>query len=275
MQLNSYLPEKISLVQGQGSHTEAKERGIQATLEASLRVAKPNLKNKYNYYHIDLHSGSGYNEKVGCDGSPVAFLNATDKVNVSRYKAFFIEKDAGNASRLRHRPGVLNNDRVEVIEGDNRDGLNYVMQKLAKANEEPRFMLGSVLCDPNGYFGRSVPHLQMESFFRTFVRFDIILNLNITQFKRQRGLVEQGSKGWGDRFNPYPSTLPRVFNKEHWYVRRALGSGHRFIMMVGRNFDLQRNAHEKAGFHRIESADGQLILRNAERHGDTSRLALS
>lgn len=65
--------------QGQSAFaTEIKQRGLMAAFAINLAIFQRQYGNnpRARYLHVDLNAGSGFNDKVGCIGSPLAFLAA-------------------------------------------------------------------------------------------------------------------------------------------------------------------------------------------------------
>jgi hypothetical protein len=65
--------------QGQGSQTRRKEEGFSVLLQDCLSLSKGGAARQFNYWHIDLNAGCGFNHEVGIPGSPVVFLDAVER----------------------------------------------------------------------------------------------------------------------------------------------------------------------------------------------------
>jgi hypothetical protein len=103
------------LKQGQGLATEMKQRGLSAAFSVNLAIFK-NRFNGYRYFHFDLNSGSGYNSN--CIGSPLAFVETADKLEVN-FNGWFVDHDITMSDQLSQ---VLGDDpRCHVVTGDNAE----------------------------------------------------------------------------------------------------------------------------------------------------------
>src|SRR5262245_58172491 len=78
--------------QGQGLGTARKEQGFAALFKFSLTISRNEKVMCYPYWHVDFNCGSGLNERVECDGSPLVFL--TEAVRANRpVHAYFCDSD--------------------------------------------------------------------------------------------------------------------------------------------------------------------------------------
>ena len=248
--------------QGQGSGTEFKERGIKAALTVSLKIAaKPSL-SMFRYWHIDLNSGCGFNEKANCFGSPVAFIDAAQENGREDYAAFFVDMDGGAIQKL-EKNVLKDNARCFSFIGDNKEALPIIAQYIKNSGDNPQYAHGSILVDPNGYFGKETPHEQLIEFSKEFPRIDIILNLNTRQHTLFSANIRKERKGWTkEKFNPSLSEIPMIFNKSYWLIRGEIGSGDKFVLMVGRN--IKAGDHKALGFCHLDSETGQRIVNKVE-----------
>ena len=247
--------------QGQGATTEFKLRGIQAAITVTMRVATGPHLVRFPYWHIDLNSGCGINHDAGCIGSPLAFLQAASSLKPN-YRAFFCDIREEAIAELKGRVGT--NSRCTLLRGDNRIALPLIAERIRGLERKPRFAMGTVLCDPNGYFyGDSVPADQLADFCREFPRIDIILNLNVRTRRLIRGCIEKRRAGWEDVRCLRLDELPSFLNRRHWLIRNLISKGgDQFVLMVGRNYRL--GDHRALGFHHLESVAGQAVLAAVE-----------
>ncbi|MCU0246153.1 MAG: hypothetical protein MUC42_06250 [Bryobacter sp.] len=230
--------------QGQSAATEAKERGLGAAFATNLRIFNARFGNDRRaiYMHFDLNCGSGTNEEVGCDGSPIAFLHAARRSDVHRYMASFVDRDTKAVNELLARKEIAEDDRCFVLHGDNGEYIETIPGIIRGRGERPEFAIGSVLCDPNG---TDVPVPRLARLSGTCPRLDIFINWNSAAYKRQRG-----AKG----------TLREAIEtigKKHWLIRAPIGI-HQFTVLIGRN--VATNDHKSEGFHHLNSEHGQYIL---------------
>lgn len=253
--------------QGQGPTTEFKLRGIQAAITVTMRVATGSHLVRFPYWHIDLNSGCGINHDAGCVGSPLAFLQAAYSLKPN-YRAFFCDIREEAIIELQERVGA--NRRCTLLRGNNRDALPLIAGQIRRAERKPRFAMGTVLCDPNGYFyGDSVPADQLADFCREFPRIDMILNLNVRTRRLIRGCIEKRRAGWENVSCLGLNDLPGFLNRRYWLIRNLISKGgDQFVLMVGRNYRL--GDHRALGFHHLESSAGQAILAAVE--GPRARL---
>lgn len=257
------LPPRPRTHQGQGQTTEIKVRGIGAALAVTLKICTNPALAAFPYWHIDLNSGSGYNHDAGCFGSPLAFLAAVSNAGKANYRAFFcdIRRDAVFELKrlLAPEPGCT------CLCGNNRAVLPTVAKTIRTVERNPHLAMGTVLCDPNGYFyGDSVPAEELRQFCIEFPRIDVILNLNVTTRRWIRGRIEKRMRGWENAICLRLDELPAFLSRRHWLIRNLVGrGGHQFVLMVGRNYQL--GDHRAMGFFHLDSQEGQEIVAQVER----------
>jgi hypothetical protein len=263
MATTTILSHAASSRQGQGRTTEIKVRGIGAAIAVTLKVCTNPALAAFPYWHIDLNSGCGYNHDAGCFGSPLAFLAAVSNAGKTNYRAFFCDIQPAAVSELRRllaaEPGCT------CICANNRETLPQVAAVIRAAERNPHLAMGTVLCDPNGYFyGDAVPADEMRRFCAEFPRIDVILNLNVTTRRWIRGCIEKGVRGWETATCLRLDELPAFLSRRHWLIRDLVSrGGHQFALMVGRNYRL--GDHRAMGFHHLDSAEGRAIVARVER----------
>ena len=139
--------------QGQGQSdlaTEAKVRGLSYALAINLRIyAQKFAATKFRYWHFDLNAGSGFNDQVGCIGSPLTFLAQAAQIGVERYFAGFCDIDADRVKALLSRPEVSNDERAFVFHGDNAALVGAIPSIIADRGERVEYALGTVVSDDN------------------------------------------------------------------------------------------------------------------------------
>jgi hypothetical protein len=235
---------------GQGQSelaTEAKVRGLSYALAINLRIyAAKFAASRYRYWHFDLNAGSGFNDKVGCVGSPLTFLAQADASKIGRYFAGFCDCDEDAVRLLRARPEVSSNPSAFIFHGDN-GALCDAIPHIIAASERPEFALGTVISDDNA---TGVPVAQLAKLAQTCPRLDIVIHWNSTAFKRVlRRYPEHTMLSLPDAIEAIP--------KPFWWIREPV-SAHGFTLLIGRGKLIQAPA--ALGFHILGSHKGQQIL---------------
>jgi hypothetical protein len=250
-------------VQGQSIATIDKERRIGAALSVSMRIARARFAGKFRYYHFDANAGSGWNEKVEVEGSPIVFLRLM-RTYLEGMKAapFFCDINEEAMTKLRGRVLSLGNlpSTPFLILGDNEEGMEVFMECLRTSGENPEHIVGSVLVDPNGCFYRSAegigaPVKVLPKLCDEFPKIDVVLNINCRQH------VLQKSHGW---VPPLIDTLLSL--KPYWLVsyKRVGKSNQGFLLAVGRS--IRANDHTSLNFFHLDSDDGRYVIEQAEDH---------
>lgn len=247
------------IIQGQSDNTEYKERGIAASLKVSLDLSR--TKPQFTHWHIDLNAGCGINDLVGCIGTPLAFVQQAELIRAN-YRAFFVDINESAIERL-EREYIANNPRCYSFHCDNREVLPVITEMIKARERNYHYAWGTLIVDPNGYFGDAVPHEQLIEFAHQFPRMDMIFNLNIRTYQLGKAHIEAGIKaGWRNKFWPSIECFPKIFNREHWLIRHVVGTKARFALLVGRT--------KKTGDHRslklvwMNSPEGIAVLNKIE-----------
>lgn len=236
--------------QGQSCITQDKERGLSAAFTVNLRMFKSinaRYGEKFNYWHFDLNSGSGWNDDFNCIGSPLAFVSAARNVGVESYYAGFCDMDDGALGKLGARKNIADNARCFRFHGDNSSLVEAIPDLISAQNETPSKALGMVLSDPND---SGVPFDQLAWLSEKCPRMDFCINWNSRLFKLYQG------HEWGrDRHTLASATA--LFGKQHWLIREPLGNWH-WTLMIGRNY--KTGDHRSLGFHHRDSDMGKRIF---------------
>jgi len=241
--------------QGQSVSTIDKERRFAAAMSVSMRVANARFAGKgWRFWHFDANAGCGWNHAANVPGSPLVFWHIAHECLLGMQPApYFCDHDPIAVEQLRSR---LAGDPAAagsiLLPGDNEDGLRLFASRIRHA-ENPKFAVGAVMIDPNGYFYRSAkgigaPVAGISAFAAEFPRIDLILNLNMRTFLLQRGA--------GHAVEP-PRAVLDGLRKKHWLVARAGGQS-RHLLAVGRN--MPTGDHRAIGFHYADSQLGRKIL---------------
>lgn len=245
--------------QGQGTGTVLKERGFGAAFAVSLGISMTPKVARFPYWHIDLNSGSGWNDKSVCEGSPIVFLRESERRKNTRI--FFCDKDEQSIERLAVHPLVMER-RAQCLPWDNREVLPVVEILIARV-ERPEKAIGTVVVDPNGYMGDAFPHEQLIDFARRHPRIDVVMNLNVRTYRMGKAHVRKGNPGWANKFWPSIASFPEIFSRSHWLISevRSFG-GDQFVILVGRN--MPTGAHESLRLFHMKSPMGEEIIDGIE-----------
>jgi hypothetical protein len=251
------------MTQGQGADTARKEEGFRALIRSALKLAGAPTIATFPFWCIDLTCGSGFNDKAGCHGSPVIFLEEILRAD-RRFMAYFCDNEPSHtdALRLRLPPQLLlrRDSAWQVVCADNRILLPHIAEVIA-AREDAQHAVGLCLCDPNGW--KAVPVEALQAFARRFPKVDLVLNLNLSLFRKVRGHRRKCKPGFDDW--PSVAELPALFSRNHWLIRNPsrCGKGHKFAILFGRNHP--RGMKKFEDFVPIDSKDGQDIIESLHR----------
>lgn len=251
--------------QGQGLGTWVKERGFGSAFSVSINLSKGERVARYSYWHVDLNAGSGWNHEVGCDGSPMVFLDLAAKQRPN-YRAFFCDHDPDAIGAL----AALVGKRAYCFECENTELLPIVSAAITAAENRPQYAAGTVVCDPNGYIDeRTVPIEQLAEFAVKHPCMDLVFNLNIRTYQlskaHKKRAIEQGiNNAWAGKRLPPLTDFPALFNRSHWLISniRRVGAGDGFVIAIGRNY--RTSGHAALGHYPFDSPAGQRILNDIE-----------
>ena len=230
--------------QGQSDSTEDKERGLEAAFTINMRVFHAKFGNRYPYWHFDLNSGNGWNDKVNCIGSPLAFLRAASRFDALQYFSMFCDKDGQAIKTLLARPEIATNPQAFCFHGDNASLIEAIPYMIRHARERADMAMGMVLSDPNGF---ETPLDELADLAKKCPKIDFAIHWNSRIRKLYRG------QGWD--FVDIDEAINKL-DKQHWLIRNPLGA-HQWTVLIGRNTRL--NDHRAMGYHHLESDMGQHI----------------
>lgn len=163
---------------GQSFATIDKQDGLNKYMCVHMKIVDsvfnrwPNWPKDKNYYYIDCTAGSGVNQDVDEDGSPVVFINRINKTNMM-YKAYFIDEVEGNISSLRQR---IQNSNCEFMCGNH----NEVVPQLLRNFTGQEY--GLFYMDMNG-----IPNFELLSIVsEKMSKMDILVRCPSGAIKRDR-----------------------------------------------------------------------------------------
>lgn len=231
--------------QGQSLVTEDKARGFGKAFAINLRIFQSRFADKAwaRYFHFDLNAGSGYNDEADCIGSPLAFLSAVHRLEVTNYRAFFVDISRDAVSELLHRPEVTSDERSFVMHGDNAEFVRAIPSIIEASGDRPGMAIGSVLVDDNG---TGIPVHELADLAAACPRLDLFINITATGLKRA--------------FHVRSLRLSDIvggIDKQHWLIREPIGA-FQWTMLLGRN--VQVNDHRSEGFYHLESEQGRQVM---------------
>ena len=260
--------------QGQGASTIRKEQGFRQLFCDSLRLASAPTISRYPFWHIDLNAGSGHNDLVGCDGSPVAF--GQEAMGAGRfYRSFLVDRDFESIASLRQTMVAVpmpDDSTRAFLACDNAEALPAIASRI-RSQENPAYAVGLVLCDPNGWKG--VPFDALAAFAAEFPRIDIVLHLNCNLFRSVAGCklsrhehIREGFADW-----PSPEEVVARLCRPNWLIRNvSRAAGHNFTTLLGRTSS--QGIRQFADFFPLSSLTGRQILTTLRRVDGTDQLRL-
>jgi hypothetical protein len=240
---------KGTLRQGQSDlATEAKQRGLYYAFELGAAVIRKNASWVKPYLHFDINAGSGYNEIIGCDGSPITFTRVFH--DLPHFRATFIDCDAEQISTLSKRPLIRDDPRCRLHHGDNAEFLRTL-----QINGTWQF--GTILSDPNG---SDIPIEELIYTSRRYHQIDHIYHWNSTITKRLKYGIKPSQIVLSD--------IPKLILKKFWLIREPIGP-HQFAMLIGRNY--RGNDWRSGGFYHLDSSQGEAIMDRCSRSNKERR----
>lgn len=238
--------------QGQSDSTEFKERGLEAAFAINLKIFKSTIVkkhgNRFPYWHFDLNCGCGFNEDIGCIGSPLAFLRAADSLDLPSYFSGFCDINENYIKALMNREQVRGNKHCFAFHGKNASLVDAIPNIIA-TRERPARAIGMVLSDPNGF---EVPLDELSELSRQCPGIDVAIHWNSRIRRLYRG------QGW--EFVDIDEAIA-MLNKAHWLIREPRGA-HQWTVLLGRN--IETGDHKTLGFHRLNSEYGAHIMQRCK-----------
>jgi len=247
--------------QGQSVQTMDKERQLAAIFCMNLNIVRYACPSEI-YTHIDLNSGSGWNDEFDVPGSPIAFITVAESM-LDKWQAYFFEWNPAAAAQLREAIG--HHPRCQVIEADNAMFLEFARKRLKTRS------IGSILCDPNGYLyrtrtngkapiGSGAPVAELVEFFKEYRRMDLIANINMRTYDLQKKAREKGVVGPDSYSGFYRlQEFLEVFSKRDGLITKGASNGHStFVRIVLRN--LPTDGYRKWGWYRWQSPEARRIF---------------
>lgn len=133
---------------------------------------------KLPFYYIDTHAGSGYNNEIGCLGSPLVALHAIQQAGLTNFQLILIDQNKKNCELLKDR---LHGANITIKKGDCRQ----VLKELAPIIGG----YGIMVVDPNGdpYFENLIEFFKFEN----TVKVDLCIRLSATSWKRVASAFER------------------------------------------------------------------------------------
>lgn len=237
-----------SVAQGQSDSTEFKERGLEAAFSINLKIFKAKFGDRFPYWHFDINCGCGINEKIGCIGSPLAFLRAVEASGLRKYFAGFCDIDEHQLQKLMARDLVRDNAQCFAFHGKNASLVEAIPDIIAKV-ENPKRAVGMVLSDPNGF---EVPLDELSELSRQCPGIDMAIHWNTRIRRLYRG------QGW--EFVDIDEAI-KLMGKRYWLIREPRGA-HQWTVLIGRN--IKTGDHKTLGYFHLDSEKGQDIMRRCK-----------
>lgn len=242
--------------QGQSSATWHKQIALRDFLLAHTAIVAmlQQTKGAGPYCYLETNAGSGWNELVNCEGSPVIATQVLDERKQHQgldARVVFMEKDAVSALKLVQRLDQYAN-RLQIFNGDHRE--------LIPTMRLPRNAYGLIYADPNALTD-SPERVLYEVFKRKDTsRIDVLFNLNTHIRRRVISGQQAGNPGDYDSLEQ----LMEKMGKAHWWVRRPVGArNNRWTFLFGSNhpgFKLGGGGQSGLHFYPARSPEGQEIL---------------
>jgi len=192
---------------------------------------------KLPFYYIDTHAGSGYNNEIGCLGSPLVALHAIQQAGLTNFQLILIDQNKKNCELLKDR---LHGANITIKKGDCRQ----VLKELAPIIGG----YGIMVVDPNGdpYFENLIEFFKFEN----TVKVDLCIRLSATSWKRVASAFERD-----DLYD-----CLKKLNKLMWYLKRPVGGDpFQWTTIFGTN-NTELKPAIKRGFINIETCEGECAL---------------
>ena len=234
---------------GYSEGTVIKQRDFTYVLGVLLRVAQSCMARSWAYpefLYFDLNAGPGI--VGGIEGSPLIFMRAALSMGLP-FRAFFFEKDKASAYALRDALESVcpqpQRDRLRVVHGDHTRGVDWKLTD-DLSGLPSKWVYGLAYGDGNGR--TDAPFTPMAALAERFSQVDLLLNVNATVYKRERGAKPEAGfllDGIGS------------IKKAHRLIREPVGI-HQWTMLFQTNW-IGAPEFEQIGFRRLNSDEGREI----------------
>lgn len=242
--------------------TQFKQDGFAAFLDYHLRLANAvcNRRSGYypsTYFYADMNAGPGHNDSVDIPGSPVIFLDAVKQVSTTKnynmkHETYFIEQNTEYTDRLKTTINMLNSNSA-IINGNHKEELIPICNKLKVKT------LGLIYHDPNG-------EISFDTLKKVFFNkrgythtIDLLIRVSATTLKRDRTRHPKLK----DKHKSLSEYIKEI-NKTTWLIKKPEENDKfQWTFIFGTNY-ANMNAYKKKGFFRLETEEGQEILKKLD-----------
>lgn len=237
---------------GYSEDTAVKQRDFSYVLGVLLKVAQSCMRQEWahrEFLYFDLNAGPG--AVGGIEGSPLIFTRLALQLGLP-FRAFFFEQDDDSAESLRLALEAVTppaeRHRLRIVRGDHCHGVPWVLGEHlgVLTSRQRKWAYGLAYGDGNGK--TDAPFAPMADLASAFPRVDLLLNVNATVYKRQRG---------GDPAAGFLLDDVSGIRKAHRLIRKPVGI-HQWTMVFQTNWS---GAPEfgQIGFRNLRSAEGRAI----------------
>jgi hypothetical protein len=258
---------------GEGPGTAEKERGFAAIMATAMQIHALALRNQgrvWPYYHLDVHSGPGWNARANCEGSPINFLRHAKTYQLPDVRSLCVDQDAAAIAALRERVARLGLPpaiRVDVDVMDNRLALARFRRMIV--DPRPVHARGLIVIDPNGAIedappsarrdAGSVPYRELVQFCAECQSIDVLCNFAHDAKVRWQGRQRRGYADGLARYLPEIDEFAVDLSRSYGLIQeRHCGAGRKFVTVVLTNYPGAR-AHPSLGIYPLESPQGRAI----------------
>lgn len=239
-------------MQGQSDYTVAKQDDLRQILSLLVSVHKEHGRVTL----IDLNAGSGFNDAVGCPGSPLIMLNEAVRLKAST-DIHAVEIRKGSARQLRERlaaalAGVDSQVTARVWHGNHSECSEEIVKLLG--SRRGKWVRGVVYADPNGV--SDFPGQALERFAQEFPRLDLLINISAVTVKRIR--VYGAKNGCWNYSSLCDMIQPLQRFRQRLFVREPIGIRQQWTMLLLTNW-ADCPEMKKRGWFDAQTAEGQAI----------------
>lgn len=234
---------------GFSADTAVKQRDFGYVLGVLLKVAQSCMQRSWahgEFLYFDMNAGPGV--VGGIEGSPLIFVKTALEIGLP-FRAFFFEEKRGNADRLQvaleSACPESQRDRLKVIVGDHNWTVPWALKEHL-ATVPRKWVYGLGYGDGNGK--TDAPFGPMEALAARFPQTDLVLNVNATVYKRERG---------GNPSAAFLLDHLGSIDKAHCLIRRPVGI-HQWTMLFLTNW-IGAPEFEQIGFRALGSLEGREI----------------